>query len=343
MTGASLAKFGTIAGPMSDMPYRSAFKVAGLMGRCSARDTIVLAGSPRSGTTIVEEVFATLPEYKTLNEPLLQRWVQAANGFTNRSCIPVDADAPLQQKFIRRILTGQLGTSALWAFHSTSRIGKLKEHASKRKLVVKFCRLNRMLPWFCKNFESKGVVLIVRHPCSVVSSMLKYGPWDDMLAKRDDPFSPLARNNVPAGARPVFGPIMDTIETLEEALTTIWALDQWVPLIEAEHRPWILLPYERLVLHPRKELNRIANALGIEASEAMIARLDRPSWSVKAKEDLLSDSRAQLGKWRKTLKPAQIDRILRIVRLAGLGHIYSDAVEPDYDALNQCQHPSHRW
>lgn len=328
---------------MSDLAYRSAFKAAGLLGWCSPRDTIVLAGSPRSGTTIVEEVFATLPEYKTVNEPLMPRWVQAAYGFTNRSCIPVDAVAPLQERFIRRVLTGQLGTTALWAFHSTSRMGRLKEHASKRKLVVKFCRLNRMLPWFCRNFDTRGVVLIIRHPCSVVSSMLKYGPWDDLLETRHDPFSPLAWNNVPAAARPIFGPIMDTIETLEEALATIWALDQWVPLIEARRRPWIILPYERLILNARQELDRITRALGIETSEAMIARLNRPSSSVKAAEDLLSDSRAQLGKWRETLLPAQIDRILRIVRLAGLGHIYSDAIEPDYRALNECQDPSHRW
>ncbi|HKT84885.1 MAG TPA: sulfotransferase [Novosphingobium sp.] len=343
MTGASAAKFETIAAPVSGLSYRSAFKVAGLLGRCAPRDTIVLAGSPRSGTTIVEEIYATLPGYKTLNEPLLQRWVQAAYGFTNRSCIPVDAVAPLQESFMRRVLTGQLGAAALWAFESTSRTGRLKEHASKRKLVVKFCRLNRMLPWFCRNFERKGVVLIIRHPCSVVSSMLKHGPWDDMLAKRTDPFNPLAWNNVPAGARPVFGPMMDRIETLEEALAAMWALDQWVPLIEAEHRPWILLPYERLVLNPRQELDRVNSALGIETSDAMIARLARPSSSVKVKEDLLSDSRAQLGKWRDTLKPAQIDGILRIVRQAGLGHIYSDAVEPDYDALNACQDPSCRW
>ena len=86
-----------------------------------------------------------------------------------------------------------------------------------------------------------------------------------------------------------------------------------------------------------------ARITNIETSEAMLARLGQPSSSVKAKENLLSDSRAQLGKWRKSLDRAQVDRILRVVRLAGLGHIYSDALEPEYDALNACQDPIYRW
>lgn len=302
----------------------------------------MIAGSPRSGTTIVQEVFETLPGYKSINEPLLHREIRAAHGFATRSYIPEWGEAPRQHRYLEAVLQGRPGRTVRWSSRSESRWDQIVDHARTRRLMVKFCRINRMLPWFCRNFETRGVVFVVRHPCSVVSSMLKFGQWDRVFPDRlNDPDSPLALEGLPAGTRDVFAPIVSSIATKEEALAAIWALDHYIPLFEASQHPWILLSYERLLADSRRELDRINSGLGLRTSEAMLDRLARPSSS--AIQPQLSGRGEQLAKWRRDLSRDQIDRILGVVERAQLGHLYSEAAEPDYAALNRFQDPAVRW
>jgi len=55
---------------------REAFSLAGKIGACNIEDTIVIAGSPRSGTTLLLEALYRIPGYKAINEPLLTPWIQ---------------------------------------------------------------------------------------------------------------------------------------------------------------------------------------------------------------------------------------------------------------------------
>ena len=40
------------------------------VGRGAVRDAVVVAGSPRSGTTWLAEILAAMPQYKLIDEPL---------------------------------------------------------------------------------------------------------------------------------------------------------------------------------------------------------------------------------------------------------------------------------
>ncbi len=66
---------------------RSAFTLAGRIGACKIEDTIVLAGSPRSGTTLLLESLHKLHGYKAINEPLIKKKIRKKYGFTLRSYI----------------------------------------------------------------------------------------------------------------------------------------------------------------------------------------------------------------------------------------------------------------
>ncbi|MDQ8184962.1 sulfotransferase [Pelagicoccus sp. SDUM812002] len=326
----------------SSLLYQGAFRAAGSLGACREEETIVVTGVPRSGTTLVQETLQELPDYKTLNEPLLHKSVQKAHGFTSRTYLSPDAVAPQQRRFLKQTLSGKLGATARWSQQSDSRWQTLQEHAKRRKLLVKFCRLNRMLPWFCQNFQTKGIVLVIRHPCSVVSSMLKYGQWDfDFRQRIQESDSPLRLDNLPDETRSTFEPVVAAVQSLEEMLAAIWALDYYIPLRHIESPPWLLLPYERLVKRGEAELVRVTHGLDVPITTPMRQRLHRPSSSVKGK--LRGDADSQLSKWKSNLRPEQIDRILNIVELAGLSEYYTDALEPDYDALNTHQSPSFQW
>ncbi|PSO44675.1 hypothetical protein BRC21_01065 [Candidatus Saccharibacteria bacterium SW_7_54_9] len=305
---------------------------------------MVVAGSPRSGTTWFLELLRTLPGYKAMNEPLMYEEARNGHGFSWRTHLDPGAEAEAKRAYLGTILTGQLGISPAWYFEADSRPAQLVEHATRDRLVVKFCRLNRMLHWFCGQFDVRGPVFIVRHPCAVVASMLRHEAWNE-----DDLRGPtrvdhaLHGGSLPDSLRAVFGPVLDRIENKVEVLATMWCLDHYVPLIHHADGlyPWVLVPYERMVRRGREELRRITTALDVEVTREMRNQLDEPSGSVR--DQFHQDVERQLSKWRRRLSDRQVDDVLRIVDDVGLSSIYSDDLEPDYDHLNKFQRPATRW
>lgn len=307
-------------------------------------DTIVITGSPRSGTTWLLELLRALPSRKAMNEPLLHdKKARTDHGFTWRTFISPEAPAPKQRDYLKNILRGRLGVCPAWHFQATSRTGKLIEHVTNHRLVVKLCRINRMLHWFAQQFEVRGPVLIVRHPCAVVASMLKHGAWDrEKLHWNEAQKIAVPESGLPTSLQSTFGSILEQVETLPEALAAKWSLDHYVPLIHhaREEHPWILVPYERLVTQGQNELRRITDALNVEQTNEMRVRLEKPSSSVK---DFSRDAEQQLSKWRRRLSSRQIDSILSITDQVGISKFYTKKLEPNYEALNDYQVPSSRW
>jgi hypothetical protein len=60
------------------------FRGAGRLAACDPSDTIVVVGSPRSGTTWLLELLRALPGYKAINEPFWYDEVRQAHGFAWR-------------------------------------------------------------------------------------------------------------------------------------------------------------------------------------------------------------------------------------------------------------------
>jgi len=219
-----------------------------------------------------------------------------------------------------------------WHFQRSSALGKLKEHLTCRRLIVKFCRAGRLLRWLTTTFDVRGTVLLIRHPCAVVSSQLRHGGWNlDQLVQDIE-------------GREAFGEIseslykrheefLSSLSTRVEILAAMWCLDYYVPLFEhtsgADTSPWVLLPYERLVMQGRTELERMLNALGAVPSSSMVDHLQKPSYS--AQGDLKTNPEQQLAKWKEHLPRQQIDTILGIVEEFSLSEIYGEHPEPKCD------------
>lgn len=323
--------------------YQKAFRVAGKVGTCRPEETVVLAGSPRSGTTLLLEVLQPLPGYKTLNEPLVKKPLRERHGFYHRTFLEPGQAAPRQRTFLARVLQGQaVPPIPCWLFRSRLKAGWLVEHALGHRLLVKFCRINRMLHWFDAQFDVREIVLIVRHPCAVINSMINHPQWNnDLVQMKHRKDSVLYIGHLPTSVQQVFRPIIDRISTQTEALATVWCLDHYLPLFAYNYHPWMLVAYERLVKRGPEELERIADGLGMQVNNDMLARLHKPSSSTV--DGVKTDIAAQLEKWRDKLSRKQIDDILRIVDESGLSCIYSRAAEPDYSVLNRFQDARYRW
>ncbi len=317
--------------------YREAFTAAGKIRSCKIEDTIVLAGSPRSGTTLLLETLRKLPGYKAINEPLLRRKVRIKHDFHYRSYIESNQLTSRQQKFLARALRGQIDSSARWIFESKTKPGCILEHCIDRKLIVKFCRITRMLPCLADHYNVRGIAFIIRHPCAVVNSMLRFGKWknwnrEQIQHRKSNEKSPIYIKHLPDSVQEIFNPVLQRITTQAEALAFIWCLDQYLPLIHADKHPWILVPYERLIKSPNTELALIANTLGVEINNKIMKWIKKPSSSVKGK--IPENTEDQLTKWKHQLTSRQIDDILSIVEETGLSRFYSDSIEPDYQQLS---------
>lgn len=322
--------------------YRPFFELTGRLSACRPEETIVIAGVPRSGTTLLMEIFWALPDHKGINEPLLKPEVRQKHGFGYRSFLSPGDQAAAQRDFLDRVLKGQVGPDFRWSFNGQRRLDRLRTHASQRRLVLKFCRINRLLQWFDGQFRTRGTLLVIRHPCATVSSMLSFrnawnhGPGPQPIR----PGSPLDLTGLPDHVQERFGPIIDSMTTYVEELALMWCLDYYVPFYCFDEHPWTLVPYERLIIEGVPELRRISALLGLESTPAMERLLEKPSSSTIS---AVEAPREQIAKWRQHLTKDQIDAILSVVERAGLSHLYHADPEPNYTALNLLQRPESRW
>jgi hypothetical protein len=301
----------------------------------TVEDTIAVFGAPHSGTTWLAEILRSLPRYKFLNEPIwhsnhhsLKRWpyLEPEERDTDR--------AKRVESYLKGILRGKVGISPMWRFAAKSQLGKLIEHATHDRLIVKFTRLNRSISWFTRRFDVRQVFLIVRHPCAVVASAMRKGNWHEkpLAAALDS----VGLANLPVPLREKFIPLLESAESPEEARAVQWCVDHYVPLLLHEEReyPWVTLSYERLLLQGGQEIDRIGELLNEnKATKYMKERLGIPSGSVVDSPEE-KETRQQLSKWRKRLSSGHIQRIMEIVEACGLDQFYTSDMEPKHESLN---------
>jgi hypothetical protein len=252
-----------------------------------------------------------------LFEPLHLKQVPEAEAshFSWRTYVPPDEPWDEGQAFLKRVFEGRVVNR--W----TSREMSLVEACKCKRLIVKFVRANRLLPWICRTFAIPPPVLLIRHPCAVIASQLKYG-WKN--ARRPD--APGFIDEFP-----VFQGALSRATGDEEFLAATWALDQLPPLLQHPPRPWTIVTYEELVLRPEPTLRRIFKTwtLDVDIDKAM-SKLKKPS-SVVAQAGIQG-----INGWKKELSEDQVARILHTVSAFGL-RFYSRADEAD-DAMLHGEH-----
>lgn len=310
------------------------------------KDTIIVAGAPRSGTTWLAELLRELPGYKLINEPLrLSTNPRArAAGFDWRTHVRPGEKCPALRRHLQKIFRGHVELGPAWHFRSEHLLGKLAEHVTHNRAVVKFCRAGRMLHWMAEQFRGRGIVVIIRHPCAVIASMLNMGDnWQPRnlegrsLKQRFD-------GQIPESVASELRTIPGAVDSWVGHLAIQWSLDHYFALHEhtdgPNNYPWILTTYERLFTDGERELERIVQALGAHATVDM--RNQMATASSFAASDFQPNQEHQLTKWRSEFSAEQIDLILNVVGAFDLD-FYTEGVLPDFDHLRQYQRPSVRW
>ncbi len=319
------------------------------------KDTIVITGTPRSGTTWLMEILGVIPGYICLFEPLNPLYFPKSIkvGFQSRKYLPSDVNWQEGEEYLRKIFTGCLQPDKSWLekgdytkknfnsliynFLNQLKPEKLMHQLLGEKLIVKSIRLNRLLPWIAERFHLRSMIFIIRHPCAVVASRFKPGarlPKDITryvkvsFPTKEDILNETSEIN---GLDKGLLNRLKKIKTQEELLATSWCLDNYIPLSYPKPYPWIVVCYEKLVKDGEKELNHIFNKIGEKhIPRSAFKHLKIPSVVThKSEYKIITNTDEQLSKWKKSLSERQIENILSIVSDFGLD-FYTEDIEPAY-------------
>ena len=201
-------------------------------------------------------------------------------------------------------------------------------------VVAKFVRASRILHWIDESFDLREIVVLVRHPCAVVSSQLSYEQGTNEWRNTSAPSSPKTDfgGTLPDEILNRFHEVLSDIDTRIGTLAAIWALDTYCALHMHGGAPGLVITYEELVARPARALSRLFGALGEKVPGEACDRLGIPSSS--AASDLLTeDAENQLSKWKERLGPEQQDAILTVADQLGCG-FYGTDVEPEYEEIH---------
>lgn len=296
-------------------------------------DTVVVCGSPRSGTTWLAEILASDEHSSFSNEPLnLTNHPDAKRaGFEWRTYIGPEELRPREEEYLRAVLTGQIGMSprgVLWHILGVART---------RRLIVKFVRANRMLGWMRRTFPVQAIVLVLRHPCAVVSSQVAMGERNDGPWKYAAPPDPEEIQTgysgwIPDDVLSTSGSVLREVRSREETLAAIWCLDQYLALRDSpgskgDAGPRVVTSYEEILRGGAPALERLVAKLGIELPDDPKRLFEKKS-RVQSPDLNLDDAEEQVSKWKQRLTAAQIDGIMRVVDGFGLD-FYTDDLRLD--------------
>ena len=278
------------------------------LGKGGHRDAVFLAGSGRSGTTWLSEVVNYKGGYRYIFEPFNPARVRAFGNFRSKQYLRPD-DA--REAFLgpaRLALSGALRDPWTDRFNAT--------FVARRRLI-KDIRANLLLGWMHANFPGMPIVLLLRHPCAVVTSRLALG-WKDNLGET------MAQEDlVEDFLLPMEAEIRAARDDFERHLF-LWCIDNYVPLRQFARGEIHLAFYEDLLENPEDGLRSLFGFLGEDLDDRVYSRLGRPS--------PLSRSHApppSVDGWRAQVGARQLERALEILALFGLDRVYGEGPMPD--------------
>jgi Sulfotransferase family len=270
--------------------------------------SVFLAGSGRSGTTWLSQIINYRGGYRYVFEPFNPREVVPFGHFRTKQYLRPDDRREEFLKPARLALTGGLRDS--WTDRFNGRI-------VARRRLIKDIRANLLLGWIRANFPGMPIILLLRHPCAVVTSRLALG-WKDNLSETMG-----QQELVEDFLLPMETEIRAAQGDFERHLF-VWCIDNYVPLMQFRPEEVHLTFYENLLAHPDVELQSLFASLGEDFDERVYGRLRRRS--PLSRKDAPG---ASLEGWRTRVSSQQLERAGEILRLFGLDHLYGVGAMPD--------------
>lgn len=291
---------------------------------------IIITGSGRSGTTWVQDAIAGANGFRTLFEPLHPIGVPWSQQF-GYQYVKADEHNPPLKAFMDKVFSGQM--KSLWAHYRIRpdrfsllkyrlptvvyNIRKLVKHypiyrpqaATSHGLVVKFIRANLMLGWLAHTYKHR-ILLVTRHPAAVVASRINMGTVDWSAETALSRY--LQNQSIVRAMQDEFGVDIARPMTPAAILTSVWCIENLLPLRWAEQFGFSVTAYETLLAEPGAEWARIGQELELDKLPDQQA-LESPSQQVARDMKGRKFGKTHLGKWRTSLNAEQFGEIQRVL------------------------------
>jgi hypothetical protein len=288
----------------------------------SADNTLLVLGTPRSGTTFLQETIAVAPRTYPVFEPM-SPYHDARVGALGYPGGFVAVAPGSRHDELRDVLDQILRGRRLTRW--STRLRKLKGLASADHFVVKEVKLTRSVGWMAETFSSTRMVVIVRHPCAVVASMLhargRWGTWTaDEVAQR-----------LRGGYEDLAGRLLHDEQPQVVRLAAFWAAETSDVLDQTTAATAMIVTYEELLDEPMPTLNRVFAYLGLETPAGLERAIDQPS-AMSTPLSAIRSGDDPLRAWQKRIEPSDRERILETVHAFGIDAYSADPM-PDVSRL----------
>jgi hypothetical protein len=276
------------------------------------RDAVALVGSGRGGTTWIAEMINYDNAYRFIFEPFNPRTMPLCRAFANRQYLRPDDARPEFVAPARAIVGGRFRNG--WADYYNHRLV-----SSKR--LIKDIRVHLCLRWLFELCPGMPIVLLFRHPCAVAASRLRYGWGHDLGSLLEQ--TQLVDDHL--------APFRAQIERLSDPFemhVAQWCIENYVPLRQFAAGEIHVAFYEDFRKDPRREIARLFAYLGRPVTEAVFARLARPSSMAWESAAGIALGGARSDGWKAFVSDEAAKRAIDLLRLFGLDRLYSAEPEP---------------
>lgn len=304
---------------------------------------IVLLGSPRSGTTWLQDALARANELRTIFEPLHPEGNMRAASFAHAYLTAEDQSLDLSA-FLSEALAGH-GLHLWWdlrvksghIYRWQSPIGYAAQAlyvyrglrrylpARNRPIIAKLIRGNLLGGWLVARMQAR-TLLLVRHPCAVVASQLRVDP-----AAWHDPHELLQKYL--ANERLVdehLGSIREHLVRLSEPVdvrAALWCIENAIPCATATKDGVGVAYYERLLANDREEWAKVVDCLALgEIPDRKISKA--PSQQAASDMKRSAFGFDMIGRWRNRLGQDQVERIRAMLDRFGVEKYSTDDPMP---------------
>lgn len=142
-------------------------------GDLSYKNSTILAGLPRSGTTWITDCINYNNQYRYVFEPFNR--LSLTKGYEDYLMLKdkyLDPDILYaeQYKMAEQVLSGKLKHEAI-DFKSFNN-NKMKIYFHKR--VIKMISANLLLKWLYVSFPNLPIIFLLRHPCAIALSRTNF-------------------------------------------------------------------------------------------------------------------------------------------------------------------------
>lgn len=274
-----------------------------------AEESLLLVGSPRSGTSWLTEMLANLPGFVVNWEPFhpIYGALPIKLGWGGHVTL-----APAEEGVEERVReTLQMRSASSF----TLRMATPGKCISADRVLVKSVRVANSLPWIVGTFDfDLRPIYLLRHPVSTALSHLRaFSP----RGKTGEPFVvPGFRNNAHYLAEEAY---LASLPTDLEVEIAIWCLDNRNTIAKANSRDYITVFYEDLVLNPRTELERMLYEVGLEVSPKFYDSVAfRKASDTDLRKDLVHDAEVQIRKYLSKVTSEQLDACQQVLEHFGV-------------------------